>query len=473
VLIKNFKELARTKHGSDINLLRKQLLRTVDDAIGAVEPKTLLKEKVALQNSVLRVAGRDFNLERYGRLFVIGAGKASVEMTKGLIKLLQAKVCSGEIAAKVDKAFYLGKVRVNPASHPVPDERSMAATERILRLVSQREKDDLFIFVLSGGASAMLAYPRSPVTLKEKAETTSLLLKCGASIDEINCVRKHISAIKGGLLQRRIHPATSLALIISDVVGNALDTIASGPTYPDNSTFAGALAVLKKYDILNDVPKSVSYLLHRGVEGKESETPKPGDKCFDTANNVILGSGWDACLKAAETLRKFGHTPVILTDRMQGEAREIGRLMGGIASSDKDRWFDSLVMGGETTVTVNGSGVGGRNQELCLAASIAMKGAQNVVLASVGTDGIDGFTDAAGALVDGYTYQDALEKGVDAEVYLQNNDSGTFFKKLSGAVLTGPTGTNVSDLVVMVAGNFDSSRGNPHGPRGKAIPNDG
>lgn len=454
MLIKNIKELSHTDHGSSISVLRRQLLRAVDRAIVSVEPRTLFREKVSLKGSVLHVVDRSFNLDSYERLYVIGAGKASVEMTKQLVGLLRTRVCSGEIAAKVDKEFRIGNVRVNPASHPVPDERSMAATERILRLVSQRKKGDFYIFLLSGGASAMLAYPRSPVTIEEKAQTTSLLLKCGASIDETNCVRKHISDVKGGLLQRKIHPATSLTLIISDVVGNPLDVIASGPTYPDSSTFRDALNVLRKYSILDKVPKSVSSLLHKGVEGKEYETPKFDDACFGTANNIILGSGWDACMSAFQTLRKLGRKPLVLTDRMQGEAREIGRFLAGVASSDRDTSFDSLVIGGETTVTVRGSGTGGRNQELCLAASIAMRGVRNAVLASVGTDGIDGFTEAAGALVDGYTYQDGLAKGLDAKAYLANNDSGTFFKKLGCAVLTGPTGTNVSDLVVMVTGDF-------------------
>ncbi|MEM3799585.1 MAG: glycerate kinase [Thermoprotei archaeon] len=450
MIIKNYDSLTQSTHGEAVRIVRAHVLEAIDAAIRSVMPENLLSTKMRVEGHTLRVLGDEFDLDVFSEVYVIGGGKASVGMVTQLDKLLGDRISGGEVAAKVAEEFKIGAVRVNPASHPLPDERSAEATERIFGLVSKATPQTLYIVVISGGASAMLASPRDGLSIRDKAETTRLLLECGANIEEINTVRKHLSKVKGGQLQRLIYPATSITLMLSDVVGDKLDVIGSGPTQPDPTSFLDAYRILEKYGLLNSVPSSVLSFVKRGVGGLEEETPKPGSMVFKTAHNYVIGSNSDACTAAWRTLKERGYTPLLLTTRMQGEAREVGRFLAGMGISQSNPPFDAYVLGGETTVTLRGKGVGGRNQELCLASLIAIKGWGDIVLASVGTDGVDGVSEAAGGIVDGYSYSDALAKGVSPEEYLGNNDSGTFFKKVGGAIITGPTGTNVSDLVLLV-----------------------
>jgi len=450
LIIKNFEALADSPHGEGVRRLRTHVLEAAEAAIRSVMPESLFRSKVRVTGSILHVLNDAFDLDGFSEIYVIGGGKASVEMVAQLNNMLGERISGGEVAAKVDGELKVGAVRINPASHPVPNERSLEATQRIIELTSKATPQSLYIVVISGGASAMIVSPREGVSLEDKAETTKLLLECGADIEEINTVRKHLSRVKGGQLQKLIYPATTIALIISDVVGDKPEVIASGLTVPDPTSFRDAYRVLEKYGLLNRVPQAVLKLFERGVKGLEEETPKPESTVFRTAHNYIIGSNTDACMGAWSSLKERGYNPLLLTTRMQGEAREVGRFLAGVGSSLSNPPFDAYVIGGETTVTVKGSGLGGRNQELCLSALIALRGCGGVVLASVGTDGVDGFSEAAGGIIDGYTYSDALEKGVSPEEYLDNNDSGTFFKRVGGAILTGPTGTNVSDLVLLV-----------------------
>jgi glycerate 2-kinase len=452
MVIVNSDELCSLARGEELRKRRRDVLDAVESAIKSVMPENLLEAKLKLSGGKLYVAGDVFDLAGFDQIYVVGGGKACVGMVRQLNRMLGDLITGGEVAAPIERETWMGRVRINPASHPIPDEKSVGATQRILDLASKATSRTLYLVLISGGASAMLSCPREGITVEDKAEITRSLLKCGANIDEINTVRKHLSKIKGGQLQKLLYPATTVALIISDVVGDRLDVIASGPTVPDPTTFNDAYGVLRKYGLVESAPPRVLSLLEKGVSGLVEDTPKPGDPIFSLANNYIIGSNRDACMAAWASLQSKGYTPLILTTRMQGEAREVAKFLAGLGASRSHPPFDAFVLGGETTVTLRGRGVGGRNQELCLSALIALNGGGDVVLASVGTDGVDGFTEAAGAIIDTNTYSDAVSKRVSPEQYLDNNDSGTFFKRVGGAVITGPTGTNVSDIVVVVNG---------------------
>jgi hydroxypyruvate reductase len=310
---------------------------------------------------------------------------------------------------------------------------------------------------VSGGASALLCAPVAGITLAAKQHTTDLLLRAGADIYELNCVRKHLSLLKGGNLAARAYPARVLSLLLSDVVGDALDVIGSGLTAPDTSTFAQALRTLERRGALRQVPHEVREHLEKGMREEVAETPKPGDGLFANVTNVVVGSSRQALEAAAEEAKQRGYRPLILSSRMQGEAREAACLHADIlweavTSGHPVRPPSCILSGGETTVTVRGDGKGGRNQEFALAAAVALQGAKNVMMLCAGTDGSDGPTDAAGAIVTGETVARAAKLGHEAEDYLARNDSYHFFEALGDLVKTGPTGTNVMDVNIMLAG---------------------
>ena len=326
------------------------------------------------------------------------------------------------------------------------------------RSQTQAGADDLVICLISGGASALLPLPAPPVTLEEKQETTRLLLACGANIHEINCIRKHISGIKGGQLARLAYPATVLALILSDVIGDDLDMIGSGPTVPDRSTFADARAIFEKYGIWNKLPLGV----RQRIADTAPETPKPGDRIFERVQNLIVGSNRLAVDAAAREARALGFRTMVLSTFIEGEAREAGRIHAAIAkeivaSGRPVKSPACVISGGETTVTIRGSGLGGRNQEFALAAAIDIDGLSEVVILSGGTDGTDGPTDAAGAIADGRTVSRAQASGLDASDFLARNDSYHFFEGLGDLLKTGPTGTNVADVRILLSGTGASA----------------
>jgi glycerate 2-kinase len=343
---------------------------------------------------------------------------------------------------------------LNECGHPVPDERGVAGAERIAEIASRAEKDDLVICLISGGGSALLPLPAGSITLEEKQSVTRLLLACGADIHEINAVRKHISRIKGGQLARLAAPAAVEALLLSDVIGDDLDVIGSGPTAPDASTFAGVVRILEKYDIYDRIPASVRARIEEGQGGKTPETPKPGDAIFRRVHNSIVGSNRLALDRAAARAREFGFRTLVLASEIQGETREIARMHAAIAkevvsSSQPVKAPACLITGGETTVTIKGDGLGGRNQEFVLAAAIDIAGLPNVVVFSAGTDGSDGPTDAAGAVADGET----LGRNPEAQRFLDANNSYRYFESLGDLVITGPTNTNVMDVRIVLIGS--------------------
>ena len=394
------------------------------------------------------------------RIIVVGAGKASARMAKAAEEALGDRITDGILVVKHGHTERLGSIRQIEASHPVPDEDGVRGTRMLLDLVSGSDMRTLVICLLSGGGSALLVAPAAGLTLPDKQAVTDLLLKAGAAIGELNAVRKHLSAVKGGRLARAAAPAEVATLILSDVIGDRLDVIASGPTVPDASTFADAIAVIDRYGLRKAVPARVIDYLQRGAAGQEAETLKEGDACFRSVRNVIIGSNLQALEAAKARARELGYVPIVLNAQLQGDAREVARELAAQAVrlqenlTPKDRLC--LLAGGETTVTVRGAGLGGRNQEMALAMALEIDGREGITFLSAGTDGNDGPTDAAGAFADGTTANKARRQGLEPAVFLANNDSYHFFNRYDAAtgeqahLLTGPTGTNVMDLQYML-----------------------
>ena len=438
---------------------REEMLDIFRAALVAVDPFAAVRNAVRMQNKKLYAGGEVYDIDRYQTVLVIGAGKATARMALAVEECLNSEITADLSSVKEGHATPLRIIEQVEASHPLPNNSGLLATKRILDLVRKADEKTLIICLLSGGASALLVQPLPGLSLEEKQKTTDLLLRAGAPIEELNAVRKHLSGVKGGRLAQSAYPATILTLILSDVIGDKVDVIASGPTAPDGSTFLDAVAAIDKYAVWERLPSRVKDLIDRGVKGEESETAKSGDRSFEKTRNLIIGS-LDLALAAA--LRKAvesGYRPQIVTAELQGEAREAARMLAGIARTKRfssargDRWC--LLSGGETIVTVHGNGAGGRNQEFALAFALAIEGVPGISLLSAGTDGTDGPTDAAGAVVDGDTAQKARKLGIDPEFYLERNDSYTFFKRLDSVtgkkshIVIGPTGTNVMDLQII------------------------
>lgn len=429
-------------------------------ALAAVDPYIAVIKAFRVENNVLTAGGSAYDLNVFDRIVVVGAGKATASMAAAVEDVLGDKIGHGIVIVKYG---HTGKCRTTEqleAAHPIPDEAGVQGTQRILELVRRADEKTLVICLLSGGGSSLLVAPLPGATLEDKQRTTELLLRAGATIDELNAVRKHLSAVKGGRLARIAHPATVLTLILSDVIGDRLDVIASGPTASDSSTFSDAAQVIERYRLKAALPPEVTAFLERGLAGQEPETVKSGDACFLRTRNVIVGSSAQALAAAREKAAALGWRPEVVTAELQGEARNAARLLARKALQTRDELKPGerrcLLYGGETTVTVMGNGKGGRNQELALAFAVEIAGVNGITLLSAGTDGTDGPTDAAGAVVDGSVVNKARELGIHPEAYLGNNDSYTFFQRLDAHngekhhVMTGPTGTNVMDIQIIL-----------------------
>jgi len=416
--------------------LRRDAKAILMAALAAADPTAAVEQ-------VLR-ARRDF--DRYKRIFVVGAGKAGGTMARAVEQLLSGRISAGCVNVKDGDTARTRLIELRPCGHPVPDERGFNGARRIAEICTDAGENDLVICLLSGGASALTPYPAPPITLAEKQETTKLLLASGANIHEINAVRKHISAIKGGQLARLAAPAHVLSLILSDVVGDDLDVIGSGPTAPDASTFQTAFSVLEKYDLRERVPVRVRERLRNGA----LETPKAADPLFENVENIIVGSNQKSLESAARAAKDLGYKTMILSSTIEGETRDVARMHAAIAR--QIRTYEQparppvcVISGGETTVTMrNGNaGKGGRNQEFALAAAIEVAGLEDILILSAGTDGTDGPTDAAGAIADGTTVARANSNALEA---LRDHDAYPLFEELGDLVTTGSTGTNVMDL---------------------------
>ncbi|MGD0500320.1 MAG: glycerate kinase [Bryobacteraceae bacterium] len=422
--------------------LRKHALSIFRAAVAASDPAAAVARHLAR-----------LDLSRFRNVYVVGAGKAAAAMAQAAERVLGRRIAAGSVNGNPGRAVKLRRIEWNECGHPVPDERGVSGARRIAEIARAARKDDLVVCLISGGASALMPLPAQSVTLAEKQLVTRLLLASGADIHEINAVRKHISAIKGGQLARLAAPAAVEALLLSDVIGDEIGVIGSGPAAPDASTFSGAADILYRYGLMDQVPESVSERMARGGLGEIPETPKPGDPIFRRVRNTVLGSNRLALRAAARRARELGYRTLILASEVEGETREIARMHAAIAkeiarAGQPLKPPACIVTGGETTVTIRGAGLGGRNQEFALAAALDIAGLPNAVILSAGTDGIDGPTDAAGAFADG----DTLRRNPDARRYLDDNDSYHYFEALGDLLITGPTGTNVMDIRIVLVG---------------------
>lgn len=458
-MIINQKKLLKNTTFDEDRRARKVALHILSVALNSVEPRRLIKNHVHKVSDVLTINNLIFDLAKFRRVFVVGGGKASGAMAEALEEVMGKTITKGfvNILRGTKSKFKTHKIVLNEVSHPLPGNKSIKETRKIFRLASEANKNDLVICLISGGGSALMSLPVAHITLRDKQELTGFLLKCGATINEINTVRKHISALKGGQLARVAYPATLISIILSDVVGDPLDSIASGPTMPDTTTFSDAISVLKKYNLWQDItPEAIKRRLRVGVKGKIPETPKPDNKVFEKTYDIVLGNNHSATISMCQEARRLGFNTLLLSSMIEGEARHVGTVLAGIskeilASGDPLPKPAVVVAGGETTVTVTGYGKGGRNQELVLGGALKIEGLKGVSIASVDTDGIDGPTDAAGAIVDGQTIIRAQHKNLDPNEFLVNNNSYEFFSKIDDLIFTDSTGTNVNSLTVIVA----------------------
>ena len=392
-----------------------------------------------------------------GRVLVVGAGKASGAMAAAAEEAWGDRIAAGVVAVKDGYTAPTRRVRLLEAGHPVPDERGAAAAREIRALAESAGPEDLVLVLVSGGGSALTPAPVPPITLGDKQEMTRLLLAAGATIDQVNAVRKHSSLLKGGQLARAAAPARVEALLLSDVIGDRLDVIASGPTTPDVSTFGEALQILERFGLRDRAPKSIVERLERGARGELPETPKPGDQIFTRAGNTVIGNNALIVDAAATQARALGFAPHVLTRSLEGEAREVaGQLVGHGQAIRTGRGPvptpACLIAGGETTVTIRGKGKGGRCQEEALAAALELRNQRDIVLLAAGTDGSDGPTDAAGAIVDGESAERARRHGAEPVRGLEENDSNRILGSSGDLLVTGPTNTNLLDLYLVLVG---------------------
>jgi len=445
--------LRATKEGERIS-------RMLAAAVNAVEPGEAVERAVTRIGNDLVIEGNVFSLPEYERIFVVGIGKAASSMSTAIAKILGDCLHEGVILVKdgygpkkderrADKRFLTLE-----AGHPIPDMRGVKGAQEITRLITSAGVKDLVLCLISGGGSALLTSPAEGIPLENLQELTSLLLACGATIQEINTIRKHVETLKGGGLARLVYPATLVSLILSDVIGDPLDVIASGLTVPDRTTFEDAWNVLAKYALISRTPSPIINHIVRGKEGEFPDTPKIGDPIFGKVHNILVGNNLMATQALENAAITEGTMPIAISTHLRGEASMVGRSLAALAKQFARQRMQGnpsvcLICGGETTVTVRGNGLGGRNQELALSAVEELGGIDGVVLVALATDGSDGPTDAAGAVATGNTLQRAKRLGLDPALFLQRNDAYHFFEPLGDLLKPGPTMTNVNDLTII------------------------
>lgn len=450
-MIRNYSQLVAT-HGKPARIV----LSALNAAISSVDPRLLVTNSVELKGNLIvkSINGESLTLERFRDVYIVGAGKAVGGMAESLYTILGKKVRGGAITvpygqeSKIDRKLK-SKIKLTEAGHPMPDAAGVKGTENIIHILGRANKDDLVFVLLSGGGSALLPLPAPGLSLADKQSMTDKLLRSGATISEINVVRKHLSGIKGGRLPGFAKSARIVSVILSDVVGDDLSSIASGPTFADPSTFADAVAILKKYRIDHPESQAIEHL-RRGASGAVQDTPKPGDPLFRNVFNFIIGNNRIACQSAVAYLRKHRVKAAYLGSEFTGEARDHGRFLANLASDITAGGKNvGVVLGGETTVSMGSraTGKGGRNTEAALSYLMHTDGGS--IVACIGTDGIDGNSDAAGALITRNTLLKARKKGLKLKCYLRMHDSYSALKATDSLILTGLTGTNVNDISIV------------------------
>ncbi len=435
------------------------MLKLVEYAISMADPKNIVPKHVELRNKCIVVGNKKYCLGSNSRLYVVGAGKATGRMAKAVEELFGELIVDGVISVPkyMVKDVSLKRIRVIGAGHPVPDDNSIRAAEEITGLLRSIRPGDVVLALISGGGSALMEKPYPPITLEDLRTTTKLLLNSGASIEEVNTVRKHLSTVKGGRLLVESGTKKFITLLISDVPGDKPELIASGPTLPDPTTYQDAVEILKRYRLWLEIPSSVRHVLEKGLRGEIPETPKPGDPVFNESTHRLIASNLMVLEKLRDKLVTGGYRVIILTSRIEGESRDVGVVMGSIGLEIVERGIPgkpplAILFGGETTVTVrNPKGMGGRCQELVLSFLAYTRGREGLSLACFDTDGIDGISDVAGAMAIPVVWKNMLNAGDNPYRYLESNNSYHFFKKYGGHIKTGPTGTNVNTIGILLA----------------------
>ncbi|MCP4749183.1 MAG: glycerate kinase [Desulfobacteraceae bacterium] len=435
--------------------MRKDAMEIFQSGLKAVSAFDAVGRHLRRTNEKLYIADKVFDLRHVNRIIVIGAGKATAAMAQAVEQILGKRISDGLISVKYGHGLPLKYIRTIEAGHPIPDQNGMKAARQMLDMVKNTSAHDLVLVLLSGGGSALMPLPVESITLEEKQTLSDLLIGCGATIHQINAVRKHISAIKGGKLAQAVLPSSLVTLIISDVVGDDLDVIASGPTVPDRSTYHQCRQITDHYNITRDLPKSVQKHIENGLKKQFPETPKVSSANWSHVSNVIIANNYQAILAASQKAGKKGYRNLILSSRIEGETRIVAQVHGAIAREAATTGNPAppplcLLSGGETTVTVGNGGCGGRNQEFALAAALDIQGVEKIVVLSAGTDGTDGPTDAAGAIADHTTVQRSQKAGLEPFEHLNHHNAYPFFKKLDDLLITGPSQTNVMDLRIIL-----------------------
>lgn len=437
--------------------MRNDAYSIMSEAIAAVDPEACIYRSVEKSGNELSINGRSYDLSQYVNIYVIAFGKAAIPMSKAMEEILGDSLSSGIAITKKGFAVPLSRMKVFEASHPMPDDNSIAAGKMIHDLLETTDTNDLIFFLISGGGSALVTYPRKGISLMDMAKLTDSLMRAGATIDELNVVRKHLCSIKGGGLAKMAFPSESVSLILSDVVGDPLDVIASGPTVPDTSSFVDFHDIIERYCIA--LSPAVAGVLDDGLEGVIEETPNSGASAFEKTSHYLVGNNSLALQEAEKKASELGYNTMVLTSSIVGEAKEVAKVFAAIAREERQRGTPlplpaCILAGGETTVTMKGKGLGGRCQEMALSFAIEVAELNDVLLLAAGTDGNDGTTDCAGAFADGGTVQRGRNLQLDARMYLCNNNSFGFFKETGDLIKTGPTGTNVMDIYVIMVDMF-------------------
>jgi len=437
--------------------LRDHAGQILQASLEAADPWGAVTRALSLEGDTLTVGGSQLDLSQFQRIVAVGAGKAGHPMAQALEETLGERLKGGLVVVKDGHGGPTGGIKIMEASHPVPDQRGVEAGQLIAELLSREAGPDTLVFcLLSGGGSALLVGPAEGVSLADKQETTRLLLESGAEIAEINAIRKHLSRLKGGGLARLAGQSRVVSLIVSDVVGDRLDTIASGPTVPDATTWTECREIMTRYRIWDQVPEPVRRRVEAGLAGELADTPKPGDASLEGVLNLVVAGNRQALDAAAAKAKALGYAPLILSSTIEGETTDIARMHAAMAREALATGQPlappcCLISGGETTVSLGPDhGLGGRNQEFALAAALELDGLDGVLAVSAGTDGTDGPTDAAGAQADGDTAARARKLGLNPREFLARHDAYHFFEKLDGLIITGPTRTNVMDVRLML-----------------------